>query len=116
VLLFSSHLARRSRQYCQDRSGGERVDALAKFDFSRVRSISDVVALFQERAAMGFQRLSLENYTQTHLAWGLSLISLGEASEGRRHLELFCARFSIDRNDRILQEALLTAENMRHSR
>lgn len=89
---------------------------VAKFDFSRVNSISDVVAMFQERAAMRFQRFSLENYMQTHLAWGLSLISVGKASEGRRHLELFCARFSIDRNDRMLQEALLAAENTRQSR
>jgi hypothetical protein len=61
---------------------------VAKLDLRRVTSISDVVALFQERAAMRFQRFSLENYTQTDLAWGLSLIAIGEAPEGKRHLEL----------------------------
>jgi hypothetical protein len=88
----------------------------AKLDFSRANSISDLVAMFQERAAMRFQRFSLENYTQTHLAWGLTLVAVGEATEGKRHLELFCASFSIDRNDRMLCQALLAAENAGHSR
>jgi hypothetical protein len=88
----------------------------AKLDFSRANSISDIVAMFQERAAMRFRRFSLENYTQTHIAWGLSLVAVGEATEGKRHLELFCASFSIDRNDRMLRQALLAAENAAHSR
>ena len=58
----------------------------AKLDFNRANSISDVVAMFQDRATMRFRRFSPENYTQTHLAWGLSLIALGEAAEGERHL------------------------------
>jgi hypothetical protein len=89
---------------------------VAKVDFSRVNSISDVVATFQERAAMRFQRFSLENYIQTHLAWGLSLIAVGEPAEGRRHLELFCANFSLERSDRMLRQAILAAENASHSR
>lgn len=81
----------------------------AKLDFDRAHSISDVVAMFQDRAAMRFRRFSLENYTQTHLAWGLSLIALGEILDGERHLALFCARFSAERNDRMMRQAVSAA-------
>jgi hypothetical protein len=90
----------------------EEATRAAKLDFSRANSVSNVVAMFRERAAMRFQRFSLENYTQTHLAWGLSLIAIGELTEGEQHLELFCARFSIDRHDRMIRQAILTAQNV----
>jgi hypothetical protein len=83
----------------------------AKLDFSRANSILDVVAMFGERAATRFQRFSLENYTQTHLAWGLSLIAVDDLTEGERHLELFCARFSIDPHDRMIRQAIFAAQN-----
>jgi len=79
-----------------------------------VNSISDVVSLFQERATIRLRRFSLENYIQIHLAWGLCLIALDEVEEGERHLELFCTRFSIDRNDRIICKAELEAKNAAH--
>jgi len=82
----------------------------AKLDFSRSNSVFDVVARFRERAAMRFRRFSLENYTQTHLAWGLSLIAVGELTEGEQHLKLFCARFSIDLDDRKMHQAILAAQ------
>lgn len=84
----------------------------ARLDFGRPNSIADVVEMFRERAAMRFQRFSLENYTQTHLAWALSLIAIGEPTEGERHLELFCARFSIDRRDRMICQAIFAAQEL----
>jgi hypothetical protein len=78
---------------------------VAQPDFSRIISIGDIVAIFNERSAMKFRRFSLENYIQTHLAWGLCLMAIGEAEEGERHLEKYCDRFSVDRTDRIICEA-----------
>jgi hypothetical protein len=77
----------------------------AQPDLSRVKSISDIIAIFNERSAMKFRRFSLENYVQTHLAWGLCLMAVGEAEEGERHLEKYCARFSVDRADPKLCDA-----------
>ena len=77
----------------------------ARPDFNRVNSIEDIVAIFRERSTMKFKRFYLENYIQTHIAWGLSLIAIGEPDEGERHLLDYCARFSIDRNDPILRQA-----------
>ena len=79
--------------------------SVAQPDFSRIKSISDIVAIFNERSAIKFRRFSLENYVQTHLAWGLCLMAIGEVEEGERHLEKYCDRFSVDRTDRILREA-----------
>jgi hypothetical protein len=81
----------------------------ARPDFNRVNSIEDIVAIFRERSTMKFKRFSLENYVQTHIAWGLSLIAIGEPDEGEKHLQTPCAIFSIDRNDRILRQAEQTA-------
>jgi hypothetical protein len=78
---------------------------VAQPDLSRVKSISDIVAIFNERSAMKFRRFSLENYIQTHLAWGLCLMAIGESEEGERHLEKYCDSFSVDRTDRIIREA-----------
>ena len=77
----------------------------AQPDFSRVKSIGDIVTIFNERSAMKFRRFSLENYIQTHFAWGLCLMAIGEAEEGERHLEKYCDKFSVDRTDRIIREA-----------
>lgn len=85
----------------------------AKLDFGRANSISDIVAMFEERATMRFQRFALEHYTQTHLAWGLSLIAIGETAEGERHIKLFCVRYLIDRNDRMIRQAVLAAKEVR---
>lgn len=79
--------------------------AAAKPDFSRVKTISNVVAVFQERSVMKYRGLTLENFIQTHIAWGLCLIAVGDAAEAEKHLDKFCTRFSIDRNDHILREA-----------
>src|SRR5580704_12524679 len=62
---------------------------VAQPDLSRVKSISDIIAIFNKRSAMKFRRFSLENYVQTHLAWGLCLMAVGEAEEGERHLEKY---------------------------
>lgn len=81
-------------------------------DFSRVNSIADTVALFRDRSKMKFHRFSLENYVQTHIAWGLCLIALGQQTQGENHLEKYCERFSVDRDDRILREAERVAINI----
>jgi hypothetical protein len=83
------------------------VEAIRKAheDFARGASVADLVALLRERAQMRFRRFSLENYVQTHIAWGLSLIAVGNPAEGATHLELFCDRYGIDRDDRILRQA-----------
>ena len=78
---------------------------VAQPDFNRIKSISDIVAIFNERSAMKFRRFSLENYVQTHLAWGLCLMAVGEAEEGERHLEKYCTRFSVDRANPKLRDA-----------
>jgi len=77
----------------------------AQPDFAQVKSIEDIVSLFEQRSAMKFRTFQLDNYVQTHLAWGLCLIASGKAGDGERHLEKYCADFSIDRGDRILREA-----------
>jgi hypothetical protein len=81
----------------------------ARPDFNHINSIEDIVAIFSERSTMKLKRFSLENYVQTHIAWGLSLIAIGEPDEGEKHLQTYCATFSIDRNDRILRQAEQTA-------
>jgi hypothetical protein len=82
---------------------------VAKQDFTRINSLGCLVAAFDERAKMKFRRFSLENYVQTHLAWGLCLLALGNRPEAEIHLAKFCETFSIDRNDRILRVAEQTA-------
>jgi len=81
----------------------------ARPDFNRVNSIEDIVTIFRERSTMKFKRFSLDNYVQTHIAWGLALIAIGAPEEGEKHLQTYCAIFSIDRNDRILRQAEQTA-------
>ncbi len=77
----------------------------AQPDFDRVNSIEDIPALYRERSTMKFSRFSLENYIQTHIAWGLCLIATGKPEEGESHLQTYCTKFEIDRDDRILREA-----------
>jgi hypothetical protein len=69
----------------------------ARRDFDRVQSISDIVAIFRGRTSISFQRFSLENYVQTHLAWGLGLIAVGESEQGEAHLKKFCNQQDLDR-------------------
>jgi hypothetical protein len=77
----------------------------ARPDFNCVSSIADIPTIFRERSTMKFTRFSLENYIQTHIAWGLCLIATGERDEGERHLQTYCTKFEIDRDDRILRQA-----------
>ena len=77
----------------------------AQNDFGRVNSVADLIGIFRERASMSFRRFSLENYVQTHIAWGLALIAIGEAEEGEVHLGRFCERYGIDRNERLIKKA-----------
>jgi hypothetical protein len=86
----------------------------ARSDFKRVRSVRDIVETFREKSVMKFYRFSLENYIQTHIAWGLCLISIGERDEAEDHLQKFCLQFSVDRNDRILRAAEDTARTLRN--
>jgi hypothetical protein len=77
--------------------------------FDRVKSIDEIVSIFRERSTMTFRRFSLENHVQTHIAWGLCLIALGQRSEGETHLDKYCGQFSVDRHDRILDHAVQEA-------
>jgi hypothetical protein len=77
----------------------------ARPDFNRVSSIADIPTIFRERSTMKFTRFSPENYIQTHIAWGLCLIATGKPDEGESHLQIYCAHFEIDRDDRILRQA-----------
>ena len=74
-------------------------------DFARVNSVGDLISMFRDRAQMTFRRFSLENYVQTHLAWGLGLVAIGLPAEGETHISLFCAQRGIDRNDPLLRKA-----------
>jgi hypothetical protein len=77
----------------------------ARSDFKRVQSLTDIAEMFREQSVRKVYRLLLENYIQSHIAWGLCLISLGKQHEAEDHLQKFCLQFSIDRNDRILRAA-----------
>jgi hypothetical protein len=81
----------------------------ARHDYARVASINDIVALFEERSKMTFQRFSLENYVQTEIAWGLALIALGRSEEGETHIAAYCEHFRVDRDDPVLSKARLAA-------
>jgi hypothetical protein len=84
----------------------------AQPDFARVASPRNVVEVFRERSAMQFRRFTLENYIRTDIAWGLCLVSLGHYEEAEIHLQKYCARFSIDRNNRILRAAEQAASSI----
>jgi hypothetical protein len=84
----------------------------AQTDLNKVYSVSDIASMFTQRSAMKFRVFSLDNYVQTHLAWGLCLIAIGKAEEGEKHLERYCAEYSVDRNSRLLQEAECEAKKI----
>lgn len=65
-------------------------------DWVKVHHLHDLANLFEIRAKMQFRRFSLQNYVQTDLAWGLTLISIGKIDDGEKHIEAFCEDFSID--------------------
>jgi hypothetical protein len=77
----------------------------ARTDFARVVSVGDLTAAFHRRAQMSFRRFSLENYAQTHLAWGLALLATAKTAEGEAHVTLFCEQHDIDRDDPVLRKA-----------
>lgn len=81
----------------------------AWLDFARIISVRDLIALFQERSRTRFKRFSLENYVQTHIAWGLGLLAIERTMEGEEHIRLFCDRFGLDRKDPLLREAEIEA-------
>jgi hypothetical protein len=83
----------------------KRATRTAQEDFNRVNSIENIVGIFRERSAMVFKRFSLDNYVQTHIAWGLCLVALGKLDEAENHLQSYCSHQSVDRNDPILRQA-----------
>jgi hypothetical protein len=78
----------------------------ASLDFDRIHAISDVCDLLEERSHLKFRRFSLENYVQTHLAWGIALHVRARDAEGDRHLDAFCRRHDVDRKDPFLLKAI----------
>jgi len=85
----------------------------AREDFNRVDSLENIVAIFEERSATAFKRFSLNNYLQTHIAWGLCLLAIGKPDEAEGHLRTYCTQQSLDRNDPILRRAEQEALNAR---
>lgn len=82
----------------------------ASKDWSKVPDLEGLVATFEQRSGMIFQRFSLDNYAQTDLAWGLALIALGRTADGERHLAAFCENFDIDPVTAIFGKAKAEAE------
>lgn len=80
--------------------------------FDRVGSVADIIAIIRERASMCFRRFSLENYVQTHLAWGLALVALGQHAEGETHLRQYCAQHGLERESRFIQKAVAIAARL----
>ncbi len=82
-----------SRAIRSSRCGRFLIDAAFK-DWPLVHSRRNLVELFQSSdPEWNFGDLALDNYVQTHLAWGLVLLSLGDGVEGERHIAEFCERF-----------------------
>lgn len=77
----------------------------ARQDWSGITSLNDVADSFERRSKMEFRRFSLENYVQTDLAWGLVLIAIREADRGQNHLDAYCDRFAVARDDAVLTKA-----------
>lgn len=80
-------------------------------DFARVASVSDLITLFEERAQLDFRRFSLENYVQTHLAWGIALVAVEKRGEGESHIAQFCEGHGIDRDHPFLDKAEIAASH-----
>ena len=78
---------------------------LAGRDFVRVTTVDDVIRVFEERAEMKFRRFSLDNYVQTHIAWGLALVATGRQAEGQAHILRFCEHFKVEWGHPILLKA-----------
>ena len=74
-------------------------------DWSRMKSLTQVIESYERRSKTEALRFSLDNYLQTDLAWGLALIAIGEAGQGQRRLDNFCERTEISRDTPILLKA-----------
>jgi hypothetical protein len=84
---------------------------VAQLDFARITSVADVVAAFHERSQAPTRGLPFDWHHQTHLAWGLGHMALGDTEEGEARLQKFCRTYRIDPDHRFLQKA--RAEAMR---
>lgn len=78
---------------------------MAKRDFDRVRSLAELIEIFRERRSIPLRRFSLDNYVQTHLAWGLASVATGRRASAETHLGLFCSEHGVARDDRALRKA-----------
>ncbi len=85
---------------------------VAGVDLAKLNSLQGVLSAFEQRAAMQFERFSLENYVQTDLAWGLLLIALAREDEGVRRLGRYCERSGVSRDDALLAKARAAARNI----
>jgi hypothetical protein len=84
-------------------------------DFQSIAALSDLISLYEKRSRVRFRRFGLHNYIQTELAWGLSLIAIGNRPDGELHIKTFCEKFSVNAADQILQAAILEAERFAKS-
>ena len=89
----------------QDRQVAGAVKERAWSDFRRVDTLCDLRDLFQMRAGMKSRRISLENYVQSDLAWGLLELAAGDVQAGEARLGAFCERFAVNPADPILTKA-----------
>lgn len=85
----------------------------AFLNFDRIRSVQDVVTLFERRAARDdYRRFSPDNYVQTDLAWGLALFATGRPEQGQQHLARFHERFATNPNDPLIVKSLTSAKQL----
>jgi hypothetical protein len=78
-------------------------------DFGKASSAADIPRLFEARSGLAFRRFGLDDYAQTHLAWGLSLIAAGRPAEAQPHLARFCGEYGAAPADPILAKAAALA-------
>ena len=78
-------------------------------DFDAVKGISDIPGMFAKFARMPAKRFGLDNYSQARLAWGLTLMRLGQIDEARALIAKACELHRIDVAQLILVRAIAEA-------
>jgi hypothetical protein len=82
-------------------------------DFDAVKGIEDIPRMFTKVSMLPAKRFSLDNYTQAHLAWGITLLRLGEVDKGHALVARACALHRIDGAHPILARAMAPAASPR---
>lgn len=82
----------------------------AMSDFEKVTSLEDIARMFAWVEQLPVKRFGLENYVQAHLAWGLTLLHLGEREKGHALVAKACELHRFDSADRLLCKAIADAD------